>query len=381
MLSLINGNYTLVSENPHDLGYCPATPFLNRTLNSSNIFDRYNPLARVLGTMVDWTSFDIYNRFYELYGVFPIAEQPAPICEDDNCTNGVIHDKHDDGTPFTTDCSTCKKSPFLGPGSIYLVDPAGRKDEQDVFGKLRYVSPPIENLTKSKEYQAERVGFIKRNVTGVNNVITKEAVNTDQIKAVMEDRRKPLLFIAGMLNDLDTWLVETILKVGPNIEAKRNSNYGTEWFLLTQEQIQALFIGAKTAGLPEGVLDLYYRLLIETEYKTDPHAIRKLIIENNLSPAPYKTMTEAYEMKAKGVMSQLNLTIKANLTALVEEFERKNNGGIVEFGQDNLITGRWKFSDKIDAILIEFKKYIEDDKIEEPEKGNGVSEQGPEQGR
>ena len=380
VLELQDGNYTILSQNEHNLGYCPATPFLNRTLNSSNIFDRYSPLARVLATMVDWTDFDIYNRFYEHYGVFPIAEQPKPVCNNDKCTDGTINDRDEEGNALVSKCPTCSKSPFLGPGSIYLVDPASRKDEEDVFGKLRYVSPPIENLTKSKEYQKERVGFIKVNVTGVNNVITKEAVNADQIKAVMEDRRKPLLFLAGMLNDLDTWIVTTVIKLGMNVDVKRHSNYGTEWFLLTELEIQTLFEGAKRVGLPEGVLDLYYRLLIETQYKNDPHTVRKLVIENNLNPAPYKNMAEVYEMKANSAISQESVIIKANITALIEQFEREN-GSIVEFGQDEIISGRWTFADKIDTIINEFKIYIKDEQIgiEQEVRPNDAGQQGENQ--
>lgn len=377
VLSFKNGVYTILLQNEHNLGYCPATPFLNITLNSSNVFNRYNPLARVIATMVDWTVFDICNRYCEFYNVHPIVEQPKLACKNKDCEEGIVTTILTDGKTTTSKCTECSKSPLLGPGAIFLVDPASRKDELDVFGKIRYVAPPIDNLVKSKEFQVERQGFIKVNVTGVNNVITKEAVNADQVKAVMEDRRKPLLFLSKPLADLDTWLVVTIIKLAMNVDVKRHSNYGTEWFLLTELQIQALFDGAKKVGLPEGTLDLYYKMLIETQYKNDPHTVRKLVIENNLNPAPYKTLTEVYAMFDKRVMTLNNLTIKANITAYIERFEREN-GSIVEFGQEAIFDGSITFADKINTITEEFLNYIKDtqDELQEDTSQQGENQTG-----
>lgn len=379
VLSFKQNVYEVLVENEHNLEYCPAIPFLNITLNSSNALDRYSPLARVISTMVDWTVFDIYNRFCEHYNVYPIVEQPKISCNNDDCIDGTITTTHKEGNTTTRKCDICSKSPLLGPGAIFLVDPASRKDELDVFGKIRYVSPPIDNLVKSKEFQVERQGFIKVNVTGVNNVITKEAVNTDQIKAVMEDRRKPLLFLSKPLNDLDTWIIVTIIKLAMNVDVKRHSNFGTEWFLLTELEIQTLFAGSKTVGLPEGTLDLYYKLLIETQYKNDPHTVRKLVIENNLNPAPYKTMEEAYVMFEKRVMSLESLTIKANITAFIERFEREN-GNIVEFAQEAIFDGSITFADKINTITEEFLNYIKEQNEQQEIRADDSAQQGEGQG-
>jgi len=138
--------------------------------------------------------------------------------------------------------------------------------------------------------------------------------------------------------------------------------------LLTEAQLQQLFVGAKAAGMPESEIDQIYKLLIETKYKGDPQTVHKLMIENNLNPAPYSTVDESYRKREMGVMTSEDLYIKANFTKFVSKFER-DNGSIVEFGSD--IT----FQQKIDIIYNAFKNYVKDEKDEDDDR-ESIEEQG-----
>ena len=186
-------------------------------------------------------------------------------------------------------------------------------------------------------------------------MISRDAVNADQVRSLMEDRKKPLLKLAGFCNRLHKWMIETAVQLAINTTVKVHANYGTEWFLLTEKQLQELFKGAKDSGLPESEIDQIYNLLIETKYKGQPQTVKKLMIENNINPQPYQSVKECFDLVRNGAMTSDDLYLKANLIKFIKRFEREN-GSIVEFGSD--IT----FEQKINIILNTFKTYIENEK-------------------
>ena len=369
----VDNTYTLIVDEPHNLDYCPAIFFFANTINSKNKFNRYNPFAPVISNLAEWTLKDVYLKYAQMYGTYPVVEMAKPSCEDDRCSNGIIEVETADGYISQSDCPTCSASKMIGAGTVIQVDAAMLQDEKDVSGMFRFIAPPIENIRFEEEKQAQRAALIKKNITGVNYVMEKEAVNEGQVASLMEDRRKPLLYIANQLNKLHKWIVKTVCK-SIGIDVQVHANYGTEWFLLTEEQIQKLFKDAKDAGMPESELDEIYKLLVETKYKGNPEVVEKLIIENNLNPAPYSSVSECYDKYNAGVMSRDNLAIKANFTALIKRFERENMS-LVMFGKDAIIQGRMTFAQKIESIYNELLKYVQDESSQ-----NNEAEQASEQG-
>lgn len=369
VIEIRDKKYSLILESPHNLGYCPARWFVDDALNTKDDVKRYAPLAKVLGSMSEWQQFHAYSYYAEHYGVFPVVEYAAAVCEDEYCVNGMVSEPMENGEMSTpTSCRTCSANKFSGAGTAIKINPKIDNDENDVSGYFRFISPPTGNLEFEQTKQDGRENFIKVNTTGFNDMMNKEAVNADQVRSLMEDRKKPLLKLAGICNRLHKWLVETCVKLAIDADVKVHANYGTEWFLLTEAQLQELFVGAKAAGMPESEIDQIYKLLIETKYKGDPQTVHKLMIENNLNPAPYSTVEECYKKKEQGVMSSEDLYIKANFTKFVSKFEREN-GSIVEFGTD--IT----FQQKIDIIYNTFKNYVKDEKDQDDD-GQSGREQG-----
>ncbi len=371
----INGVMTLIVENPHNLGFCPCRWFVDESLNSNDKVKRYAPLSPVLGTMSEWSQFYAYSYYAEHYGVFPVVEFASPICEDEHCVNGYVsYPLENGGMSVPSTCPSCSKNKFNGAGTSIKINPRIDNDENDSSGYFRFISPPTQNLEFEQTKQDHRENFIKVNTTGFNDVISRDAVNVDQVRSLMEDRKKPLLKLAGFLNRLHTWMIETSVKLAINTDVKVHANYGTEWFLLTEKQLQELFKGAKDSGLPESEIDQIYNLLIETKYKGQPQTVRKLMIENNLNPQPYQSIAECFELAKNGVMTQSDLYLKANLIKFIKRFEREN-GSIVEFGSD--IT----FEQKINIILNTFKNYANDENENTNEEsqnddGESVEQQG-----
>jgi len=360
----------MIIENSHNLGYCPARWFVDDDLNTKDYTKKWSPLATVLGTMSEWQQFHTYSYYAEHYGVFPVIEYASAVCEEEYCTNGKVSYPMENGEMSTpTDCPTCSKNQFTGPGTSIKVNPAIDNDENDARGYFTFISPPTENLRFEHEKQMQRENFIKVQVTGFNDMLNKEAVNTDQVKSLMEDRKKPLLKISAMLGRLHKWMVKTAMKLAYQMDVNVYANYGTEWFLMSESQLQKLFKDAKETGLPDSEISQIYHLLVETKYKNDPHLIQKLLIENNLNPAPFNTLEECYKKAEQGVMQMDDLYLKANFNKLIAKFEREN-GNLVDFG-DQLT-----FESKIDIIYNTLIKYIKDEQTTENDSGQSIPEQG-----
>ena len=124
VVELIQGAATVTINNPHTLGACPARPFLSKTRNSKNNFDRYSPFASVLSIMLNWTLFDVYLMYADHYSVYPIIEKAKEVCEDEECENGKTRQALEDGS-YTAwkDCESCSSSKMIGAGTVYEVDP------------------------------------------------------------------------------------------------------------------------------------------------------------------------------------------------------------------------------------------------------------------
>lgn len=351
-----NNSILNIEEMPHNLGYCPARWFVDIPLNSKSDEKRFAPLGNILGLMSRWQQFDAYSNYAEMYSTFPVIEYAASACENEYCTNGMIRRPLENGEWSTpTACTSCAQNTFNGPGTAIKINPSIDNDENDEKGYFRFISPPTENMEYEDAKQKQRENTIKLNTTGSNSVIEKEAVNESQITSLMEDRKNPLLVLSGIASRVHKWLIETALKLWLETEVKATANYGTEWFLLNEAQLQKLFEDAKKAGLPESELDQIYKLLIETKYKAQPRLVKKLLIEHNLNPAPYNTLMECYEKVQNGVMQVNDLYIKANITKFIAKFEREN-GSIVDFGSEI------SFEQKINSIFNTFLKYVADEK-------------------
>lgn len=373
-----DGKYSLFVKNPHTLEECPARPFLIATRTENNKFDRYNPFQEVRALLADFTLFECYTLHGQYYLSFPILEAPKQACEDPNCEDGKIANNNViDGERHVTysKCPSCSgKSILLGSGSMLEVDVSVFKDENDVSGYLRFVSPPTENIEYQDGRQTERRLQIKEAVTGINDLMSDQAVNIEQVRAVMEKAKQPLSFIARQLDELDVWMVESAHSLELGIKVNRFANWGTEWYLLTEEQIQTLYQNAKDFGLPEAETRELYTLLIETKYKSNPDQVRGKIIELNINPAPFSSIEEAYQSLTRGTMSREDFIIKSNFNKYVLRFERENST-LSEFGRSALTEKTKSLQAIINTIYKTFEFYVSQEiTTEPPPDGTGASD-------
>ncbi len=326
------------TEIAHGIGYCPARLFIREPLNSKAKLNRKAPLAGVLSKIKEWQYFDIYKFYTDHYAPFPVTEMVRNKCNLDDCVDGIVYEVE---TYFVgteekenvkhKNCEICAGLNQVGVGAKIILDPS-EEGEPHSAGKFRFISNDVGNLEYLDKKLEKIENYIRNKVVGTDNAITKEAVNEYQIKGSFESKTNILLNIKTNLDELYEWQVKTIgLATVGNKPLEVSANYGTEWYLVSEEELQAKFTKAKEAGLPMEEVELIYLQLIETKYKGNPDKITRLKLINKLNPCPYDTSEGKVSKYEKQIITREELIISERLVTFVNKFEQKN-GSINEFG-------------------------------------------------
>ena len=349
---------------PHNVGYCPAKFLLDKEAHSNEEFNRFSFLYPLIGSLTEWQKFRTALSFAEHFEVFNVIQTPHSECAVEGCESGYVrhpeikHEKTGDllRASYTERCPACEDRSLIGPGTVVSVelDEDGKADSRDVF---KFISPDTSGLKHVAEKLADLENYIKVNTVGYNNVLSKEAVNAVQIKGLMESKKKPLLAIRELLNEFTKWAIKTVsLSIyGPN-NITPSVDWGTEWYIMGEQEVIELFNSASDAGMPDSLLkDLYY-LLIETKYKTQPEKAQRHRLIAELDPYPFDNMTMLKDKYALGMVDATELKLKGNMERLLAKFEREN-GDLVQYGQETDM----QHSTKIEFILNELKSYLENE--------------------
>ena len=335
------GVYTLEIEELHGLGYCPAKFFYDNPLLNEHLFSRSVPLSNTRGVMLQWELFQKFLYYADHYGAFPAMEFADTACDEEGCEGGTIkgsailegEDNRVVGYTEDKECGTCASKTFIGPGTAVGVFVGQDKDDQDTRGVLKFVTPDTKSLEYVSERQNARENFIKVNTVGFNNVVTKEAVNEQQVRALQESKLKPLFDIKIHLEELYKWIVKTSIKLIYEVDVKVSANYGTEFFVLSENDILLLIQEARKAGVQATELAELNYLLAHTKYKNDPHKAQYMRITADLEPSAFDTREEVEKKFEARMMSREDFYLHLNFTDLINQFEREN-GSLVLFGSE-----------------------------------------------
>lgn len=364
----VKGEYSIETSVPHNIGYCPARMFLKEKLNSKARFNRKVPLSSALSKIQEWQYFDIYKFYTDHYAPFPVTEMLRSSCGGDTCNKGWIEhrevyvvDGETRDNVTRSKCKACESNNFVGVGAKILIDPVD-DDQESASGKFKMTSNPVENLKYLQDKLDFIESYIKVKVVGIDDAVNKEAVNELQVKGSFESRTNVLLRIKSNLDELYVWIVTTIgntfIKGQPlSVEA----NFGTEWYLISEIELQERFKEAKLAGLPTSELNEIYLQIVETKYKGNPDKIERLKIINRIDSCPFDTMEGKLARLANGVISKAELIISSRMLTFVSRFEFEQ-GSIVEFGED--IEPRIKYQKIYEQFKIYADEYIRENETE-----------------
>lgn len=375
VFQLNDGEPTLISETPHRIGYCPASFIISEKVNSKDCFNRKTPLTSSVSSLEEWQIFETYKFYTDHYAPFPVIEMAEQDCSVEGCENGIITEEDtmfEDGVAKPIfrkrECTDCGSKNLIGAGTIIEVDAKQDRDDENNAGVFRFITPDIKNL----EYLGDKLSaietYIQVKTIGVNTDADKQAFNEMQVKGSFESRESILLGIKTDFDNIYKWIVETVYKSkkGANSYVGVHADFGTEYFLTSETELQDRFKGAKEIGLPETEIESIYRQLVQTKYKTNPKLAERMALMCLLDPMPYDNLNGKKEKMSFGVVSRLEFIISTRLLSFIKRFELQN-GDIMQFGME------LELRQKVDKINLELNKYAneyKDNQAEQISDGN-----------
>ena len=364
------GNITDVPEYeaPHDLGYCPARFFWNEPLSLDNPDVKASPLSKELEAL-DWFEFfHISKRQLDLMGAYPILsgyEQACDFSNADNgdyCDGGFLKDKQGhyrfDAAGALMRCPKCGNKRIVGAGSFVEIPvPNEQEGQPDLRNPVQLLQVDRNSLDYNVEEEKRLREDIITAVVGQDEIVTdRDAFNEQQVRANFESVTTVLNRVKKGFEAAWEWVDTTIclLRYGRYFLSAR-VNLGTEFYLYTPDELRAKYKAAKDAGVSEGELDALQNQIIETEYRSDPQQLRRMLTLAELEPYRHLSRQEAVDLREDGLISEQDLRIKLNFPNFVRRFERENIN-ILEFGS------ALDYRKKIDIISSEFRKYADEQK-------------------
>ena len=363
------GNVIIESMVPHGIGYCPARMFLDTPLNSMEEYNRKAPLSEVLGKISEWQYFDTYKFYADHHSPFATTEQVRSKCGHEDCHNGwkthteyYYEDESRKERVHSYKCKECESINSLQIGGKILLDPA-EDDQESQAGKFKRHEADTGNL----EYLASKLGsietYISKKVVGVHDVVSKSAVNEKQMQGVFESKTNILLSLKTAFESVYTWCVK-VLADSLNATIDLNVNFGTEYYLVSEDTLQKRYQTAKEAGMPISELNSIYEQIIENKYRTNPNKIERMKLINKLDPCPHETLDSKIIKFQNSIITQIELIISNRLINFVNRFEAEN-GSITEFSSN-------KPENQVKLIYEQFKRYANEERNSQAQQNGGI---------
>ena len=316
----------LLTDNPHDLGYCPAHWFWNDAIDLTEPDVKESPLTGQLEHL-DWYAFFATSKKHlDLYGSYPIYSGYEEECDYADPTNGT---KCDHGYLRGADgqwlidhngnrekCPKCGKNPLDGAGNYVTVPVPGKdwagNDIPDMRNPIQMLTVDVKSLDFNVNEQERLRDLIINSVVGNDeSLINEEAVNEKQVDAGFESQTNVLFRLKKGFEKIQKWADSTCcrLRYGAGF-IDCNINYGTRFFLQSVAELWKNYKDAKEQGASEAVLDAIYDQIIVTEYRTNPQQMRRMRILGDLEPYRHLTREEVKALYDAKVIDEATLKEK-----------------------------------------------------------------------
>lgn len=364
-----DSNIILLSETPHDLGYCPARSFWTTPLNSSSRLQKRSPITNSVSEL-DWLLFyEIAAKYLKLYAPFPIYAMYKGTCnytDAENklrCVDGWLEGNGwKVGNAHTGKrCPNCANKIKVGPGNILELKAPQDKDDPDLLSNPVKVIPAEEISIKTvNEETRTKWSAIFDNCVGKGDDDNAQAKNEMQVQAAFESRTSVLLKIKRNFELIHAFTLETIarLRYGEKFMSL-TIDYGDEFFIKDEAEEMLEYKTAKEQGLPEFDLSTRRDKINESRYRNNPDLLERVNILKNLDPFPDQSVGVVTELASKSpdMFSPEDLYLKINFSRLINKFEREQIS-VLQFA--SALT----FDKKIARIQDILKTYIDADLLE-----------------
>lgn len=351
----------LISEKPHDLGYCPARFFWDEPISLRDINVKRSPLTKELEAL-DWYLFYATSKKHlDLYGSYPIYSGYEQACDYSNaengdyCDGGFLKDRRGfylyDSASNLIPCPKCGKKRIIGAGSFVEV-PVPRDGQPDLRNPVSMLSVDRSSLDYNVDELERLKNEIITSVVGTTEEITqRDALNEQQIQANFESQSAVLNRVKKGFEAAQEWTDATVcrLRYGEDFTSAE-INYGTDFFLYDASKLRERYAAAKRDGASEAELDALHEQIVATEYRHNPAAERRMLTLSDIEPFRHLTRDEVYALYEKGLVSREDLLVKLDFAGLVRRFERENTN-VLDFGSEI------PYQRKIDTIKEKLREY------------------------
>lgn len=371
----VNDEWVVEVEELHYLGFAPVRNIWSDYMHpDKNYVQKVGPISEILSDLDDIVFWDVANRYYQMYGSFPIYWEYRTRCEyedaDGNtCDHGYINysevryevdlttNQRIEVEPIRRQkrCPECEKNDNIGPGTVVGVNAPESKEDPDLRQPMGFVGVDKAALEFAETKQQSRIQAAIDYCVGINTGGTDQAVNPEQLSSYFEDRKSILFGVKRNLELIHHWTLDTMarLRYGKRYKSTYLS-YGDEFYLRDESALSKGYAELRTAGLPSYLLAAERNILVETKFRTDEKLMARAKLLSELEPYPDFSVAELVDMRLKVPTSVniVSLIMKMNFSDYIDRFEREELN-ILEFGEAA------DHKTKIDGIKSKLQSYAE----------------------
>ena len=336
-------------EIPHSLGYCPARMFWSDPLMSGNYINKKAPLTNVLGDL-DWLlTCQVFKKYMEIANSYPIT---AAYRKQQN----FIDSQFESDRGRSKEQQKTAGGALAGPGSYLEIDPPLQGESDLMADPVKLISPDVETL----EFHEDSLQLKEQNIfyktVGIDGEQKNDmAKNEKQVMASFENQSSILEKIAKNFEIIQEFADKTKinLRYGPAVLQDISVDYGSKFFLKTEDDYIEQLKEVKDKGGHTAVVSAIMDETLEAKYRNDKNGLTRAKIIQELDPLPDKTQEEAEAILDKRGITIEQFIIKSQLLNFVKRFEREQ-ASLVVFASAR------DYKDKIDLIYDEFIKYAKE---------------------
>lgn len=335
----------LISEVPHDFGYCPVKFFWKEGINKADPDIKLSPITTSLGEL-DWLLyFMLAKQHLDTYAGYPIYSAYERDCDYEyegergfvRCDRGFLKDVAghymQQGDRVAT-CPVCSQKRLRGPGTYFEIPkPGPDNDGTDMRNPVQITT--IDH--RSLKHNVEEVARLKREVHeavvgAYSDVSMQQAMNVKQIMAAIEARTGVLRKLKPNFEIAMEWEAYTLAKgrygsdfIGCFIDL------GTDFYFYESQYILDMYHTAREAKADSSILDSLQNQYFAAKYRNSPDQLQREMIIMHIDPLRHITTEEAAKLHEMNVIGFADFVVKLNLSTFVNRFEREN-APLTKFG-------------------------------------------------
>lgn len=330
---VFNSDFNPISYIGHTLGFCPARWMWTDTLDTEKQYLKKNNISPFLGDLDRLLEKHLKSDYLRNHASTPIIWTYQTKCDHrtakEFCQRGLLYYVNskepvmEDGFEgLIKRCPSCKANSITGPGTIVKI-PIPKKDDANIAPPVGIIEPSVATLEYNDKYIKDYSSQIFESSVGSNfDVMSREAVNADQVKSSIEERVQVLEKLKINFEKAMEWTYKTIGKglIGDTYR-DCSIDLGTEFYLVPPEILKEEY--AKTLQNQSTIIfsDSAYKEYINTKYQNNKSERIRHKILSAIDPALHTTSEKLEILYTRKLIAPEDYYFKINFWNYIRAFE------------------------------------------------------------